>query len=129
MSRNLPNLLPRFLSARIPGHSRKSSASRRAHRLWVLEGLEDRRLLAATIYTVKLTTDNGPTAAGQSTGTDTGDLRYCITQANANPNKDGSQIQFDPEVFDSSTPQTITLSASFGTLNLSETAGPEAIRP
>ena len=51
-----------------------------------------------------------------------GDLLYCITQANANPNTVGSVIEFDPTVFGS--PQTITLSS---TLELSETAGPEVI--
>ena len=49
-------------------------------------------------------------------------MLYCITQANSNPNTDGSEIQFDPMVFGS--PQTITLSS---TLNLTETAGPEVI--
>ena len=81
-----------------------------------MEGLEARVLLAATVYTVNAITDTG---AGSGT---TGDLLYCIDQANANPNTDGSVIQFDPTVF--GTPQTITLSS---TLTLSETAGPEAI--
>jgi hypothetical protein len=88
---------------------------------WAPEGLESRCLLAATIYTVNLTTDNGP-AAGQGTGTYTGDLRYCINLANANKNTADSEIQFDPKVFAS--PQTITLSS---TLVLSETAGLEVI--
>ncbi len=81
-----------------------------------MEGLEDRVLLAATVYTVNAITDTG---AGSGT---TGDLLYCIDQANANPNTDGSLIQFDPTVF--GMPQTITLSS---TLTLSETAGPEVI--
>ena len=52
----------------------------------------------------------------------TGDLPYVIDQANANTNTAGSEIEFDPSVFDS--PQTITLSS---TLALSETDGPEVI--
>ena len=44
-------------------------------------------------------------------------------QANANPNTDGSMIQFILMVF--GTPQTITLSS---TLTLSEIAGPEEDR-
>src|SRR5262245_59575371 len=76
---------------------------RRGRWSWAPEGLESRCLLAATVYTVNLTTDNGP-AAGQGTGTYTGDLRYCINLANANKNTAGSEIQFDPKVFAS--PQT-----------------------
>ena len=90
--------------------------ARRDRRLWAIEGLENRVLLAATIYTVNAITDTG---AGSGT---TGDLLYCIKQANSNPNTDGSVIEFDPTVFGS--PQTITLSS---TLVLSETAGPEVI--
>jgi hypothetical protein len=56
--------------------------------------LEHRVLLAATVYKVNATTDTG---AGSGL---TGDLLYCITQANANPNTAGSVIQFDPMVFD-----------------------------
>src|SRR5262249_1501269 len=51
-----------------------------------------------------------------------GDLRWAITQANANTNSAGTLIDFDPTIF--STPQTITLSSP---LTLSETAGPEVI--
>jgi hypothetical protein len=78
--------------------------------------MEDRVLLAATVYTVNAITDTG---AGSGTA---GDLLYCVNQANSNSNTDGSLIQFDPTVF--GTPQTITLS---NTLTLSETAGPEVI--
>jgi hypothetical protein len=73
---------------------------------------------------VNLATDNGPTVQGSGSGT-SGDLRYCISQANANTNSDGSLIEFDSGVF--STPQTITLSPTFGPLELSEAAGPEVI--
>ena len=52
---------------------------------------------------------------------DSGDLRYCINEANAD---DGpNQIVFDPSVF--STPQTITL--SLGQLELSDTGGTQTI--
>ena len=71
---------------------------------------------APTIYTVDST---GSSATGTGTS---GTLPYVISLANANPNTDGSEIEFDPSVF--STPQTITLAA---TLVLSETSGPEVI--
>ena len=95
-------------------------------------------LSSPTQYTVDLTTDSGPTSAGSGTGT-AGDLRYCINQANADPNLSGSLITFDPAVF--ATPQTITLSSPPGpgnvfgqpsldlhSLELSESAGPEFIQ-
>ena len=55
---------------------------------------------------------------------DTGSLPFAIAQANANPNSAGSVIQFDPTIFNSANPRTITLTA---TLTLSETGGPEVI--
>ncbi len=99
--------------------ARRRSHVRHGNRLWALEGLEDRVLLSGTtIFTVDLTSANG---TGSGT---TGDLRYCVSQANANPNTAGSEIQFDPTVFNPATPKTITLSS---TLELTETAGPETI--
>ena len=89
---------------------------RRQCRRWTLEILESRTLLSATIYTVN-STGNDTTGSGN-----TGTLPYVVGQANANPNTDGSEIEFDPSVF--STPQTIMLAS---TLTLSETAGPEVI--
>ncbi len=68
------------------------------------------------IYTVSALTDTG---AGSGT---TGDLLYCIEQANAAANSDGSLIQFSSSLF--RTPQTIALSS---TLVLSGKAGPEVI--
>ncbi len=68
-----------------------------------------------TVYTV---TDASNSIA------DTGSLPYAIAQANTNPNLAGSIIQFDPTVFNSSTPQTITLT---GTLELAEPSGPITI--
>jgi hypothetical protein len=69
-----------------------------------LERLEDRTLLSGNIYTVNLTTDNVKNT-GQATGPLSGDLRYCIEQADLNP---GSTIQFDANVFNA--PKTISLS-------------------
>jgi hypothetical protein len=116
MHRILSRSLRRVFSARTIRPAGKTSTPRRSRRLWAPEGLEDRVLLSATIYTVNAITDTG---AGSGT---TGGLLYCIDQANANPNAAGSVIEFDPTVF--ATPQTITLSS---TLTLSETAGPEVI--
>ena len=87
------------------------------HRPW-LEVLEERVVLSPTIFTVD-SAGNGTSGSGTS-----GTLPYVISQANANTSTDGSQIEFDPSVFTSSSPQTITLGA---TLVLSETAGPEVI--
>ncbi len=113
MSRHSSHPLSRLFSARPAQHARKPSDVRRHRRLWMPEGLEDRVLLAATIYTVNAITDTG---AGSGT---TGDLLYCINQADSNPNTDGSLIQFDPTVF--SSPQTIPLSSALPDLN--NTAG------
>ena len=88
MSRTVSHPFSTLLSTWAPRHTRKPSGQRRSRRQWAPEGLEDRVLLAATIYTVNAITDTG---AGSGT---TGDLRYCINQANANPNKDGNLIQF-----------------------------------
>ncbi len=81
-----------------------------------LELLEPRVVLSATIFTVN-STGNGTSGSGTS-----GTLPYVISQANANTNTAGSEIEFDSSVFAS--PQTVTLGA---TLVLSETAGPELI--
>jgi hypothetical protein len=94
---------------------------RRKLRVLALEHLEHRVLLSGnpTVYTVTDTSDNN-TGSGTS-----GDLLYCITQANANTNTAGSLIQFDPTVFSNSNPKTITLAA---TLELKENGGPEVIQ-
>ena len=81
-----------------------------------LELLESRVVLSPTIFTVDST---GSGASGSGTS---GTLPYIISQANANTNTDGSEIEFDSSVF--SSPQTITLGA---TLALSETTGPVVI--
>ncbi len=68
-----------------------------------------------TIFTVNSLGD-----AGTGSG-DSGDLRYCINQADAD---DGpNQIDFDPSLFN--TPQTITLSS--GPLELSDTGWTQSI--
>ncbi|HEV3167145.1 MAG TPA: choice-of-anchor Q domain-containing protein, partial [Isosphaeraceae bacterium] len=98
--------------------SRGGAVARRRRKQWALEWLEDRVLLAGTVYTVNLTTDTGTGSGGA------GDLLYCITQANANPNSAGSLIEFDPTVFNAGTPKSIKLANA---LELKETAGPEMI--
>jgi hypothetical protein len=69
-----------------------------------------------TVYTVNLTSD---TEAGSGNA---GDLAYVLLQARGNANLAGSVIQFDPTVFSTAAPQTITLSS---TLELNEPSGPE----
>jgi len=102
--------------------TRKTRAPRprRGRERWVLERLEVRALLSGspTVYTVN-TTSSANVGSG-STGT----LVYAIDQANANTNPAGSVIQFDPSLFNTSSPQTITLS---NTLALTGTAGPIVI--
>ena len=90
----------------------------RRRQAWTPEGLEDRLLLSGnpTAYIVNLTSDTGA-GSGNS-----GDLRYVITQANANTNTGGSVITFDPTVFASQ--QEINLTSP---LELSEKDGPEVI--
>ena len=75
----------------------------------VLEVLEGRALLAT--FTVNSLGDAG------SGSDDSGDLRYCINQANADDQ--ANTIVFDSTVF--GTPQTITLSG--GQLELKTPAG------
>ena len=97
--------------ARDRNHQR--GARRAAVRLACFEVLEDRNLLST--YTVNSLTDTG-TGSGL-----TGDLRYCINQANANDQ--ANSIVFDSTVF--STPQTITLSGT--QLELQDTGGTQTI--
>jgi hypothetical protein len=117
--------LLRGMNAKARSQGRRSQESR-ARLFWRLEGMERRVLLSGgpTIYTVSVATDNGPTSAGSGTG-NTGDLRYCINLASADPNPAGTTIEFDPTAF--ATAQTITLSPTLGTLPLADTAGPEVI--
>ncbi len=114
---------PRMQGLRPRSERAPSGARAKRRRQWVSEGLEDRVLLsglpAPTVYTVNLTTD-----AGTSNGANSGDLLFVITQANADPNPGGTEIEFDPTVFNATSPQTITLSS---TLELQGTAGPEVI--
>ena len=82
-----------------------------------LESLETRVVLSPTIFTVD---DPGNGTSGFGTS---GTLPYVISQANANTNTDGSEIEFDSSVF--SSPQTITLGGT--QLELSNTTGQETI--
>ena len=86
---------------------------RRLHSCPALEVLEGRVVLST--FTVNSLGDSG-------TGSnDSGDLRYCINQANANDQ--ANTIVFDSTVF--GTPQTITLGGS--QLELSDTGGTQTI--
>ena len=85
----------------------------RRRRRPVLEVLEGRALLAT--FTVNSLGDAG---IGSN---DSGDLRYCINQANADDQ--ANTIVFDSTVF--STPQTITLTG--GQLELKDTGGTQTI--
>ena len=96
----------------------RQTRARRRRRLCTLEGLEDRVLLSSS-PTPFLVTDTSDSPA------DTGSLRYAINLANANSNTAGSLITFAPNVFNTTTPQVITLLN--GALDLKETAGPEVI--
>ena len=103
---------------RFSGKARKRSARRRLtfrSRRPQVEALEDRWLLST--FTVVLPTDNGG-PAGQMVTATTGDLRYCIEQADAAHSATTDTISFSPTVF--ATPQTITLKPVFGPLVLSD---------
>jgi hypothetical protein len=111
----VPRLFQRFAST-----ARRPRPGAHRLRLSRVEGLEPRALLAGspTIYTVDVLSDTGT-----GTGT-TGDLRYCVTQANANPNQAGCVIQFDPTVFNASVLESIVVR---NPLDLTGTAGPITI--
>src|SRR5262245_28487786 len=101
--------LVRRMFPRVFDRPRRAPAVRRAADLRVrllLQPLEGR--VVPTAYTVNATTDTGT-----GTGT-TGDLRYCINQANASPGAD--TIAFDATVF--GTAKTITLAS--GQLNITD---------
>jgi hypothetical protein len=68
------------------------------------------------VFTVT-STSNDPGVAGS--------LPWAINQANNQANPAGSVIRFDPTVFNTSSPRTITLAT---TLHLSETSWPEVIQ-
>jgi CSLREA domain-containing protein len=79
----------------------------RLRRSLSLSLLEDRSV--PTVFTVNALTDTG-------TGTGTsGDLRYCMTQAQAAISPGADTINFDPTLF--ATPQTITLTSVLPTID------------
>ncbi len=80
-----------------------------------LEALETRELLST--FTVVLATDGGG-GGGQRLTATTGDLRYCIAQADAAHAAITDTINFSPTLFAS--PQTITLNSGNGPLVLSD---------
>jgi hypothetical protein len=80
-----------------------------------VEGLETRQLLST--FTVVLATDSGG-PGGQMVTPTSGDLRYCIAQADATHAATSDIITFDPTLF--ATAQTITLNSGTGSLVLSD---------
>jgi hypothetical protein len=80
-----------------------------------LEILETRQLLST--FSVVLATDSGG-PGGQMVTPTSGDLRYCIGQADAAHSTASDTITFDPTLF--ATPQTITLNRGTGPLVLSD---------
>ncbi len=73
-----------------------------------LEGLEERTLLSGNAYVVNVLGDSGGPQGTQS-GQFSGNLRWCINQADL-PANSGSTITFDQTVFDPSKATTISLS-------------------
>ncbi len=99
-------------------HAAPRAGATRRRRPCILERLEHRVLLSV-MPTVFMVTDNSDNAM------DTGSLRFAINQANNNTSAGGSLIEFDPSVFNTTTPQTIKLMN--GKLELMEAGGPEMI--
>ena len=105
----------KFNLASDPRRGERGTVEARRRKRWRLRptllALEDRRLLST--FTVNSTGDSG-TGSGL-----VGDLRYCITQANAAGGNE--TITFDSTVFKA--PRTITLNPILGQLELSDTTG------
>ncbi len=80
-----------------------------------LEALEDRQLLSS--FLVVLGTDNGG-PAGQKVSATSGDLRYCVEQADAVHAATTDTISFSPAL--TSTPRTITCDQRDGPFFLSD---------
>ena len=101
------------------GHGFRSSRPRRRAPVRSyrprLEALETRELLST--FTVVLATDSGG-SSGQKVTATTGDLRYCIVQADAAHSATTDTINFSSTLF--ATPQTITLNSVTGSLLLSD---------
>jgi hypothetical protein len=100
--------------------SRRPSPSRRRSSPLCLETLEDRCVPSVNhVFTVDRITDAGTSQAGMGSGT-SGDLRYCIAQANASHGNAGDtdEIDFSSSVFASL--KTINLSATLETLSITD---------
>ena len=82
---------------------------------WGAEGLEDRVLLAATLYTVSDTTDNV---------SDPNSIAYAVFEADNNTNPAGTVIEFSQSVFNTQSPGTIDMTSS---LELTNSRGPISI--
>jgi hypothetical protein len=101
---------PAANAAGSPRRRRGKSSARRDTVRPQLEGLEDRTLLSAQLFTVNIAGDTGG-PAGQEFSPSTpfeGNLRWCVNQANL-PQYAGSTIKFDPSIFPSTGFHTINL--------------------
>jgi hypothetical protein len=94
-----------------------------------LEGLEERTLLSGNNYVVNLLGDSGG-AQGTQSGQFSGNLRWCINQADL-PANTGSTISFDQSVFTPNTATTIGLSngelAISNSMTITNAGGPSTI--
>ena len=110
----IPTLLHRLgRGFRISGRPRRHAPARSFRPR--LEALESCQLLST--FTVVLATDSGG-PSGQKVTATTGDLRYCIEQADAVHSATTDTINFSSTLF--ATPQTITLNSGTGSLVLSD---------
>ena len=122
-------LFPLLSAHRFSRRAGSRVRARRRFRPGLWDGLEGRVLLSGspTYYTVNLTSATGASSGTDgTTGTPSGDLLWAVTQANANTNPAGSVIEFDPTVFNTATPRTITLGATL-TIDPSQSAGPVVV--
>jgi len=112
-------MLLKRLFAWWPSHRKSRQSQPRRRTLLDLEALESRLTPSQFTFTVDRITDAGASQAGVGSGS-SGDLRYCIAQANATHGNasDTDLIVFNPSVFGSA--KTIDLSATLKTLTISD---------